>query len=84
MSVVDSYTAIPLGWVFDLPIRFGKVTIPVDAIVVDTEAYDMILGNDWLKSIMTIIDIGKRKIRITWKGRNFEMPIDIERGIRPK
>jgi len=33
---------------------------------------------------MTVIDIGKRKMRITWKGRNFEMPIDIERGIRPK
>src|SRR5437588_12652385 len=33
---------------------------------------------------MTVIDIDKRKMRITWKGRNFEMPIDIERGIRPK
>src|SRR5207302_6118718 len=73
MNVADGYTAIPLGQVFDLPIRFGKVTIPADAIVVDTEAYDMILGNDWLESIMTVIDIGKRKIRITWKGRNFEM-----------
>ena len=52
--------------------------------MVDTEVYDMILGNDWLESIMTIIDIGKRKMRITWKGRNFEMPIDIKRGIRPK
>ena len=52
--------------------------------MVDTEAYDMILGNDWLESIMTIIDIDRRKMRITWKGRNFEMPIDIEQGIRLK
>src|SRR5205807_222092 len=57
---------------------------PADAIVVDTEAYDMILGNDWLEIIMTVIDIGKRKMRITWKRRNFEIPIDIEQGIRPK
>src|SRR5207302_1747187 len=67
MNVADGYTAIPLGQVFDLPIWFGKVTILADAIVVDTEAYDMILRNDWLESIMTIIDIGKRKMRITWK-----------------
>src|SRR5437588_3585525 len=46
MSVADGYTTIPLGRVFDLPIRFGKVTIPADAIVVNTEAYDIILGND--------------------------------------
>ena len=33
---------------------------------------------------MTVIDIGKRKMRIIWKGRNFEILIDIEQGIRPK
>ena len=65
MSVADGYTAIPLGRVFDLPIRFEKVTILADTIVVDTEAYDMILGNDWLESIITVIDISKRKMRIT-------------------
>ena len=65
MSVTNGYTVIPLGWVFDLPIQFGKVTIPADAIVVDTEAYDMILGNDWLESIMTVIDIDRWKMRIT-------------------
>ena len=84
MNIVDGYITILFGWVFDLPIQFEKVTIPVDTIIVDTEVYNMILGNDWLESIMTIVDIDKWKMRITWKGRNFEMPINIEQGIRLK
>ena len=69
MNVADGYTAIPLGRVFDLPIELGDITIPADTLVVDSNEYDLILGNDWLENIRSVIDLGKRKWRFTWKNR---------------
>ena len=82
--VADGHSAVPLGRVSDLPVQFGRVVIPTSAIVVNTTSYDLILGNNWLKKAGAIIDIGARKMLIKWKGRKYEVPIDDERGIRPK
>jgi hypothetical protein len=51
--------------------------------VVDTPDYDMIFGNDWLEWIQTVIDLGKRKMKFTWKNRTLKIPINLEKGIHP-
>src|SRR6201985_2789619 len=82
--VADGHIATPLGKVHELPIRFGKLIIPTSAIVVDTTSYDLVIGNNWLKRTRAVIDLGASKMRITWKGRKYEIPIDLTRGIRPQ
>ena len=78
LIVADGHTAVPVGKVRDLPTRFGKLIVPVPAIVVDTTSYDLVIGNDWLKKVQVIIDLGARKMRIQWKGRKYDILIDIE------
>src|SRR6201985_1103138 len=82
--VADRHIAIPLGKIHELPIRFGKLIIPTSAIVVDTTSYDLVIGNNWLKRTRAVVDLGASKMRITWKGRKYEIPIDLTRGIRPQ
>src|SRR5665213_2285530 len=48
MSVADGRTTVPLGKVFELPIQFGKIIIPITAMVVEATSYDILIGNDWL------------------------------------
>src|SRR5947209_5801025 len=55
--------AIPLGKLFEVPVRFGKVTIPVDMIVIQTITYEIILGNEWLKKAHAIVDLNGEKMK---------------------
>src|SRR3954469_10315966 len=84
MVVADRHEAVPLGMVFDLPIQFGTTTIPSTAIVVDTDTYDVVLGNDWLDHVGAVIDIRRRKLTIEWKSREIEIPLNLEKGIKQK
>ena len=79
----DGTTSVPLGKVEDVPVRFGEATIPVDAVVTEATSYDMIIGNTWLHKAKAVIDLNARKMRILHKGRKFEVPLNLERGIRP-
>src|SRR3954453_6105442 len=51
MIVADGRKARSLGWVSELPIQFGPVTIPIGAIIVNTNSYEVVLGNTWLKKV---------------------------------
>src|SRR3954468_6913251 len=83
MIIADGHIAKPLGRVFELPIQFGPMVISGGAMVVDTDSYELVLGNSCLKKVQAILDFGALKIRFHWKRRTFDMPIDIVRGIRP-
>src|SRR4051812_31541146 len=48
MVVADGHVSRPLGRVFELPVQFGPVTISIGAMVVNTNSYDLVLGNTWL------------------------------------
>ena len=62
MIVADGHRSRPLGRVFELPIQFGPMIIPITAIVVDIDSYDLVLGNTWLRKVHTILDFGALKI----------------------
>src|SRR3954462_8251562 len=82
--VADGHVSRPLGRIFELPVQFGPVTISIGAMVVNTNSYDLVLGNTWLRKAKAIVNLDALKMRFTWKGRTFDVPIDINRGIRPR
>src|SRR3954466_5851655 len=69
MAVADGRSSVPLGRIFDLPIQFGKLIIPSEALVVDTDTYDLLLGNDWITMSKAVLDMGRHQMTIQWKGR---------------
>ena len=52
-------------------------------IVVDTTSYEVILRNEFLKKVNATIDFNAEKMHIHYRGRRFEIPIDIRKGIHP-
>ena len=42
----DRSEVTPLGIIKEVPVSFGNVTVTIDMEVVDTESYDILLGND--------------------------------------
>ena len=85
LVVADGKEATPLGMVKDIPVRFGNCTITVDkALVTQSTTYELILGNVWLHKARAIIDLHTRKMRISNKGKAYDVPLDTTRGIRPE
>src|SRR5437588_10259001 len=58
--------------------------IPITAIVVDIDSYDLVLENTWLRKVHAILNFGALKMQFTWKRRTFDVAIDIHQGIRPQ
>jgi hypothetical protein len=54
-----------LGIISDLAVHLGDVVISVDMEVIDTKAYTMVLGNDWLRKARAKIDCDTPGITIT-------------------
>ena len=65
MIVADGHRSRPLGRVFELPIQFEPMIIPITAIVVNIDSYDLVLENTWLRKVRAILDFGALKIRFT-------------------
>jgi deoxyuridine 5'-triphosphate nucleotidohydrolase len=82
--VADGHKAVPLGRIFNVPIKFGPVTLPVHVLVVDTDSYDLVIGMDWLTKANATIDTNAMKMHIEIRGRRFEVPVNSRRGVRPK
>ena len=83
-TTANGAKAVPLGKLLEVPVRFGEVTIPVDMIVVQTTTYEVILGNEWLKKAHATVDLNAEKMKITHRGKSFLIPLNIDKGIRPK
>src|SRR5208282_5030261 len=83
-TTANGETATPLGKIRDIPVRFGNATIPIDCIVVDTATYDLILGNEWLVKAKATVDLNAEAMRITWKGKRYEVPLNMDRGVKPR
>ena len=65
MIVIDRHCSRLLGRVFELPIQFRPMIISITAIVVDTDFYDLVLRNTWLRKVRAIFDFGALKMRFT-------------------
>ena len=83
ITVADGHRVTPIGRIFDVLVKFGAVIIVMNMVVVDTTSYDAVLGTDFLIKSKATIDFSAEKMRIKSKGRRFEIPINIKKGIRP-
>jgi deoxyuridine 5'-triphosphate nucleotidohydrolase len=83
MIVANGAEVTPLGVVHDVPIQFGNIIIPISAIVTTATSYDFLLGVDWLTKANAVIYTNAQKMRINWKGQQFEIPVDFRKGVRP-
>ena len=54
-----------LGIITDIPVHLGDVVISVEMEVIDTQAYTMVLGNDWLQKAKAKIEYSPPKLTIS-------------------
>jgi hypothetical protein len=53
-----------LGIVEDIPVHLGDVIISTNMEVIDTQAYSMVLGTDWLRKAKAVIDYHQCKVTV--------------------
>ena len=78
--IADGSSVSPLGIIKDVPITFGEVTITIDMEVVETESYDLLIGNDWLQKANAMINLKQAYMMIQDKGVKAKVMIDLGRG----
>src|SRR4051812_12251096 len=83
MIVADGYKSAPLGKVFNILIKIAGATVGINMLVVDTMFYEVVLGIGFLKKIKAIIDLNAERMYIKYRGRRFEIPINIKKGVHP-
>ena len=52
----------PLGMLTRVPIKVGRLTLPVHVTVTDTGDYDLLLGNDWLVPAGAVVDFEEKRL----------------------
>jgi hypothetical protein len=62
-----------LGIITDIPVHLGDVVISVEMEVINTQAYTMVLGNDWLQKAKAKIEYNPPKLTITDGNRTAEI-----------
>ena len=62
------------GIVDDLPVHLGDVVVSANFEVIDTNVYNLVLGNDWLHKAKAIIDYSHPKITVSDGNRTIEVP----------
>ena len=83
LVIADGKRSVPLGEVWEVPITFGNETSTIDMIVTAAETYQIILGNNWLKKVKAIINMGSKTMTFTSRGRKFCVPINTTKGVLP-
>src|SRR6185295_2694599 len=53
-----------LGIVEDIPVHLGDVVISINMEVIDTQAYSIVLGTDWLRKARAVIDYYECKVTV--------------------
>src|SRR6185295_5056201 len=53
-----------LGIIEDVPVHLGDVVISTSMEVIDTQAYSMVLGTDWLRKAQAVIDYHDCKVTV--------------------
>src|SRR4051794_27843637 len=65
VSIAAGLNHLPLEMIFDLLIQFGKLIITIEAMVIEVDSYDLILGVDWLEKAKVVVNFRVQKMRIT-------------------
>lgn len=66
---------MPAGAYDGLPITIEGVTIPADVVIIETEAYALIVGNEWLTKTKANINWGSMTVELKWAGSRLTVPV---------
>ncbi|KAG7599425.1 Integrase catalytic core [Arabidopsis suecica] len=84
LILADRSVRVPHGMLEDLPVRIGRVEIPIDFVVLemDEEPKDpLILGRPFLATAGALIDVRRGKIDLNL-GEDFKMTFDITKTMK--
>lgn len=71
-------TTASLGKIIDLPIVIEEENIPITVEVMETEAYNILLGNDWLKKAGASYDWKNQELTINWRNQKIKTTASYE------
>jgi hypothetical protein len=60
---------LPMGEYDSLPVTVEGLTIPADVVVIDTNAYSLIVGNEWLTKARAKLDWDDMTVTLRWNQR---------------
>ena len=66
---------MPLGIYEGLPININGVVIPADVAVINTDAYALIVGNEWLTKVKACINWETMTVGLNWAGSKVTVPV---------
>ena len=72
---VNGRKSAPLGIVRQVPIKMGEIITYLDMIVTESNGYNVLLGNIWLKLVKANINYRKSIMSIEYKGVKQTIPI---------
>jgi hypothetical protein len=61
-----------LGKIKDFPVEINDRTIPINVEVMETEAYHILLGNDWMMKAGAAYDWKKQELTINWRNQTIK------------
>ena len=66
----------PIGMVTNIPLRIMRKIISFDVIVTETNSYDAIVGNNWLKKTDAEISYRNKIMTLYWGEYTINVPIE--------
>src|SRR5215217_4839162 len=81
VTIADGNETVTLGEVKDIPFTVAGCTITMDALVIETHTYYIILGNDWLLKARARINISAQKLQIEQYGQKHIIPLSFHKGL---
>ena len=82
LVTADGKVLTPLGEIHNIPIKLGEATFCTSAVVTHGGDFDVILGNEFLKSISAVINVSEETMAFRYKGKSFEMNLNMHRADR--
>src|SRR6185295_19999321 len=61
-----------LGIIRDFPIEIEGNTIPINVEVMKTEAYHILLGNDWMMKAGAVYDWKNQELTLNWRNQRIK------------
>lgn len=78
ITVADGTSSECIGIVRNVRISIGEITKPMEFMVVQEPPVAVIIGSPMMETLNTKIDLGKRSVKMSYKGRKVHLGLDYE------
>jgi ADP-ribose pyrophosphatase YjhB (NUDIX family)/predicted aspartyl protease len=80
---VTGKKSAPLGLVRQVPIKIRDIETTMDMIVTESQEYNVLLGNIWLKYVNALINYKNNTIKIDYDGQSQTIPVTCTQKMDP-